>query len=125
MLDGEYKALASYDGKRTALFFWAQWCSFSRSRIVKFNELAKFYKPKDINFIAVSADDYEKFNDLTDFIRAKELVNVEHAFSGNGIYDEAFMAFGVSEYPSFVVMDENLNVILYTTDIGEVEDLLR
>lgn len=121
LLDGTYKSIENYRGCLTVFFFWAQWCPYSRSTIVKLEKLARENINNGIKFVTISVDKYEDFQDLTDFINTQNLQTLEHAFSGNGLYDEAFLTYKVQEFPSFVVVDQNWKIVAYTTDISAIQ----
>jgi thiol-disulfide isomerase/thioredoxin len=63
--DGSEVPLSSYRGKNVCIVFWATWCTFSRSLIERYEEVARRYSRRgDIEFIAVSIDKNEDFEVL-------------------------------------------------------------
>lgn len=124
MLDGKTVARQDLYGKKTVLLFWATWCHGSRPLIEKLNAYA-LTRP-DLRFIAVSLDKADKLADVQERIEAKGLNNLEHAFSGNEGWDEAFTALKGDGMPYVVVLDEetrvlktgdNMDVVLETLEL--------
>lgn len=112
MLDGTYLPLEALRGKTVALFFWAQWCHRSGPIMARLNEYAqKFRDRKDVVFLAVSTDKLEDLDKLKDRILYQRLDGFQHAFSGNGGGDEAFMAFEGVNLPYLLVIDPSGKVV--------------
>ncbi len=102
MLDGTPRLLEEYRGTPVAILFWATNCSNSPPVIAEFNELADQHKGS-IRFLAVSLD--KNLDSLTERIRTANITTVEHAFSGNEAYDEAYKSFGLEAIPHVVFVN--------------------
>ncbi len=127
MLNGEQKTLSDFRGRPLVLMFWATTCGFSRGAIEDFNELASQYgqQPNGPVFLAVSIDKLDALGRLQERINSRKLVNTEHAFSGNDIYDEAYMSFNVGSIPRIYVIDSQGIIVSEGTRVGEAEDKLE
>jgi thiol-disulfide isomerase/thioredoxin len=102
MLDGMPRLLEEYRGTPTVVLFWATNCSNSASVVAEFNEQAVKYNGS-VRFLAVSLD--KKLENVTERIRASKLNAIEHAFSGNEAYDEAYKSFGIEAIPHIFVIN--------------------
>jgi thiol-disulfide isomerase/thioredoxin len=118
LLSGDQVPLSKYRGKVTAVMFWATWCNASRSVIEEFNELAK--ESAGSEFVAISVDKHADGDKLDDRIRGKRLFTVEHAFSGNENYDEAYLKFQVEEIPQLFVLSETGDVLASGNEIDDI-----
>lgn len=106
MLDGSVVPLDELRGKRAVVMFWATTCRYSRTVMERLNNYAKINaRRKNFEVIAVSVDKAEKFDEVRQRINLDDLRSMRHAFSGNDIYDEAYMAFDVGVLPKIFVID--------------------
>ncbi len=105
MLDGDYVASDIYQGKYLVVVFWAQWCPHSRPEVQKLSRIAEEMKRKDVAFLAVSIDDFNDYEKLKERIVSLKIDQIDHAFSGNGVYDEAYLAFRADAIPHFFVIN--------------------
>ena len=104
--DSSYILLENLRGKMVGLLFWESTCSASKSMLSSLNEHArKLHNRSDLAFIAVSSDTNEE--DLRNLIHVRNYNAVTHAYSGNGGYDEAFLAFRVDSVPQGFIIDRN------------------
>jgi peroxiredoxin len=110
-IDGDQFTLDEYEGQPVVLLFWAQWCSRSRSFIEDLRDAAPALKSKGIAILAVDIDKQEKFADLQAMIRDRQLGSFDHAFSGNDIYDQAFIAFGSGEVPTVFILNSSHRIV--------------
>lgn len=107
LLDGRYIPIAQYkdQGKTLILAFWDTTCPFSRPQISDLNEYAKAASArKDVAFIVVSVDNPERESRVREMAQSDEYNALTHAFSGNEVYDEAFIAFDYEIVPVVVVI---------------------
>jgi len=126
MLDGTSLPLEAYRGKHLALIFWATWCGHSRSTIADFEALAEKYKNRrNIQFVGVSVDKSEYLTELKGRIKSQELNTMTHAFSGNDIQDESYLAFHGEILPYIVVIDPQGIVRVVASGTGPLEDYLE
>jgi thiol-disulfide isomerase/thioredoxin len=126
MLDGRPLSLEELRGKRVLLLFWTSWCSHSRPAIEEFNELAGEHKNrKDLYFLAASVDSYDGLADVEGRIKSEALVNLNHAFSGNDLQDEAFILFNADRVPFFVTISTDGRVEKLGPSISVVESAIR
>lgn len=105
LLDGDYVALKSYRGKTVVVIFWAQWCHRSGPAIARLQEFAAKLNRDDVVFLAASLDEVKDIGKLKDRIVYQHLDNLQHAFSGNAGYDEAYVTFEGSDMPYVLVID--------------------
>jgi thiol-disulfide isomerase/thioredoxin len=123
--DGSEVPLSSYRGKNVSIVFWATWCTYSRSLIERYEELARRYSRRgDMEFIAVSIDKNEDFEVLKSRIKEQGLKSMTHIFSGNDSYDDAFVNLRGKNIPYVVFMDRNGVVRLAEHDITPLEEYL-
>lgn len=126
MLDGTQLPLEFAEGKTAAIIFWTTWCGHSRSVIEDFEQLAKRYKKrKDIVFLAASLDKADQLRALEGRIESQGLTSIMHAFSGNDMLDEAFIAFKGDSVPYVVVVDPRGVVRSVANSTSELEEYLE
>lgn len=123
--DGSEIPLSAYQGKNVVVLFWATWCTFSRSVIERYEELARHYSQNgDVEFIAVSVDKNEDFGILKDRIKEQDLKTMTHIFSGNDALDDAFVNLNGKHIPYVVFIDTTGTIRLVDTDIVSLEEYL-
>ena len=121
MLNGEYVGVEEYRGKTTVIVFWALWCNKSRRALAKINDFAARYKGRsDVVFIAANIDKSDKLNEVKDRIAYTHLDNFMHAYSGNEVYDEAYVAYCGNSLPHIVVLNKEGSVIAAGNDDAPV-----
>ena len=125
LLNGDYISLSSYLGKPLVTLFWARWCPHCRTFIPKLNQYASEVESGKVNFIAISVDDNADFKKVEEYIKTSKLDSLEHAFSGNGVYDEAFIAYGIEEFPKVIIHDSEGKIIQVTNDMSEIRATVR
>jgi thiol-disulfide isomerase/thioredoxin len=123
--DGSEVPLSSYRGKNVTIVFWATWCTYSRSLIERYEEIARRYSRRaDMEFIAVSIDKNEDFEVLKSRIEEQGLKSMTHIFSGNDSYDDAFVNLNGKNIPYVVFIDRNGVVRLADHDLTPLEEYL-
>ena len=123
--DGSEVPLSAYRGKNVNIVFWATWCSYSRSLIERYEELARRYSRRsDMEFIAVSIDKNEDFEVLKSRIKEQGLKSMTHIFSGNDSYDDAFVNLKGKNIPYVVFIDRNGIVRVAEHDLTPLEEYL-
>ncbi|MBX7139382.1 MAG: TlpA family protein disulfide reductase [Oligoflexia bacterium] len=106
LLDGSFLTVEELRGKTAVITFWATWCSESRKCMNRLNAFAdKFRGRSDYVFLTASIDKADKFDAVKERVIYTKLDNMKHAFSGNDVYDEAYMSFHGDNLPYFVVLD--------------------
>jgi thiol-disulfide isomerase/thioredoxin len=104
-LDGTYRTLEEFRGRPLVVMFWAEYCSFSKPEIEELNELAAdLKKSSQALFLAVSLDDASRYEAVRERVVHRNLDQLEHAFSGNGTDDEAYLLFHANDLPHFYVI---------------------
>ena len=121
MLSGETRLLDEFQGTPTVLLFWATNCSASKSRIRQLNEIAVDYVGR-ARFIAVAID--PSLDAVRSRIKSDSLTNLEHSFSGNDAYDEAFVRFGLDSVPFIYVIDSRGTILSSGDDVDIVDEVL-
>lgn len=105
-LDGNWRILDEFKGKTTVLVFWASWCSRSRSTIQSLNELAhRSSNHPERAFIAINIDKLENEKKFREFIREVPIDGFLQSFSGNEVYDEAWIRMQGDEIPLVFIID--------------------
>lgn len=121
LLNGDYLPFPLYDGRKTALMFWASWCPTSRSRMEDFNALAARHKgDRGLWFLAVSIDTSGDERQYMEYINTQSLNAVEHAFSGNAELDEAYMSYGLDNIPYFYLIDSDGTILTEGTSASSL-----
>jgi peroxiredoxin len=124
-LDGSELPLSAYRGQYVSLLFWATWCKHSRGAIEEFEDLARqFARRKDMAFLAVSVDRNEDFEILKQRIASQDLRTMTHKFSGNDLFDEAYMGLRGEAVPYVVLIDRRGVVRHVGNSVGELEGVL-
>ena len=123
--DGSEVPLSSYRGKNVCIVFWATWCTYSRSLIERYQDLARHYvRRSDMEFIAVSIDKNEDFEVLKRRIQEQGLKSMTHIFSGNDSYDDAFVNLKGKNIPYVVFIDRNGVIRLAEHNLTPLEEYL-
>ena len=126
LLEGGDLPLEAFEGKHTALMFWATWCGHSKARMEEFAELAAEYSARrNVAFVAVSVDRADDLDKLRARIQSDGLGKITHMFSGNDVADEAFLAFKGESLPYIIVLDPNGRVESVDISTGPLEDYLE
>ena len=126
MLSGEYLPIEAFRGKTTVLIFWAQWCTASSPVMKRLNELSQRVKNSgSVIFLAVSVDKSEDETKVRERITYQQLGGFQHAYSGNEVYDEAYMAFEGRELPYVIIVDPAGKVVRAGNSDGFVVEYLR
>ena len=95
--------LRTLEGKVRVLDFWATWCGPCVSNIPEFVRLCSEYKPKGVEFIALSQD---KSSDKVRTLAREKKMNCIVAID-NGTVD----GFKINSYPTVVVVSHTGKVI--------------
>ena len=110
-LDGSYIVTDEFLGKTAVVTFWASWCGYSRPVLTRLSNFAKKLNRSDVLFIAASVDkahDFEKLKEVIDALKADAHI---HCFSGNDVYDEAYMAFDAGVLPHIFIINPQGKVV--------------
>lgn len=105
-MDGSYLPSSTLNGKRAVVVFWAEWCSYSRQSIARIEKIAGSPEMQDVEFIAASVDKAEDAEKVAQFTAAFPSSRIKYAFSGNDVYDEAFMAFDGGNLPHIFIINQ-------------------
>ena len=123
-LDGEQVPLSVYRGKTVVVLFWAQWCSRSQRIIRELNTFAR-NNPSLATVVGINIDKADKLGDLKSLIAEAGLKSIDHHFSGNEIYDEAYVAFDIGEIPTVLVLNTEGLVVAQGHSIDTVQDYFK
>jgi len=106
-LEGDVTSLEQYvgRGKPTVLAFWATTCSMSPRAIERVDAMAKKLRPQGVQFLAISIDKVAAIEDLRGMVKYRRMGEFTHFFSGNDVYDEAYISYRGDQIPYFVVID--------------------
>jgi hypothetical protein len=58
-------------------------------------------------------------------IEVDKLTSLNHAFSGNGVLDEAYLALNVATFPQIVVLDGQGTVVAEGNSVGTATNALE
>lgn len=123
-VDGDQVSISEYRGKTVVLLFWAQWCSRSQRTIRQLNDFARGNAHRAV-VVAVDIDKADKLEELKSLIANVPLKMVDHYFSGNEIYDEAYVAFNAGEIPSVYILSPEGMVVAQGTNIDVVREYFK
>lgn len=98
--------------ERTILF-WSRTCSASREVLLEAHRFASANPEQFI--VAINVDGYEDRDEVAGFIEQHDLRKVLHGFSGNGPYDEAFIAVRGEMVPLIVTVSSRGRVTAVRT----------
>ncbi|MCX7626665.1 MAG: TlpA family protein disulfide reductase [Candidatus Sumerlaeaceae bacterium] len=102
-IDGSEVDLQKLRGKVVVLDFWATWCGPCRQLVPKMKELYDTFKSKDFAMIGFSAD--QTVDDLKEYVE-KEEIGWPQVFEGDGATTTVLFKYGVSKFPTVVVVDK-------------------
>lgn len=123
LLNGSYRTTDNYKGKYLAILFWATTCSRSSSTLEDMADWSK--KPNNKNnlrYVSVNVDKASKEDRVREVLSDIGQSSIEHAFSGNDIYDEAYMAYDIGELPSLILIDPKGKVVASGNSVDILED---
>jgi thiol-disulfide isomerase/thioredoxin len=66
--DGTFR-LADFQGKVIVINVWASWCGPCRREVPEYDKVRKAYEGKDVEFIALTAEDRSAFSKVNKFVR--------------------------------------------------------
>ena len=127
LLDGDIVALDQFvgHGKPAVLAFWATTCSYSPRAIESLDRIAVKLKPQGVQFLAISIDKSDAIEKLHGMVKYREMKNLTHCYSGNDVYDEAYISYDGGELPYFVVIDGQGTVVAAGNKASVVEDYFK
>ena len=123
-LDGDQTTLNSYRGKTVVLLFWAQWCSRSQRIVRELNAFARDNRTR-ATVVGINIDKADKLGDLKTLIEETPLKAIDHYFSGNDIYDEAYVAFDIGEIPTVLILNPEGRVVAQGTSFDVVREYFK
>lgn len=129
--DGALHTFSEFEGKPVLLYFWAEWCAYSKPAVAELNEMArKFSKSEDtiersLVFLAVSIDEADRYERVRERVAYQKLDAVTNSFSGNGLFDEAYQAYRGSDLPHLIFIDPGGKVLAEGHSTGVVDDGLE
>lgn len=123
LMDGSVHSTGEYLGQHLLLVFWASNCSKSKSIL---SDVAywqrSFGKKFAVHSVAISIDKQEAESRVEEVYSNPKLQYIDHAFSGNDIYDEAYIAYDVGEVPTLVLIDPKGKIIANGDSLDVLSD---
>ena len=106
-LVGDMTTLNQYigQGKPTVIAFWATTCSMSPRAIERVDAMAKKLRSQGVQFLAISIDKAAAIEDVRGMVKYRRMGEFTHFFSGNDVYDEAYISYRGDQIPYFIVVD--------------------
>lgn len=106
--EGNVHSSDEFKGKMTYLVFWNTWNISCMNEMAMIDTLSRQFTDK-INFVAICCDeDYEKAKkQITTF----KLAKWTHLYASD--YRELIESYGVSSFPSFMLLDDNFKILYY------------
>jgi hypothetical protein len=126
-MDGQLTSMGKYigSGAPTVIVFWATTCRISPRAVEKLDGMAKRLKPRGVQFLAVNIDKASALDDVKNMIKYRDMGNLQHFFSGNDVYDEAYISYQGDEIPLFVVIDATGNIVATGHKASIVEEYFK
>lgn len=122
MMDGSYQTTDNYKNSNLLLVFWVSTCPHSHSVLEDVAAWERNYGRKfNVKSLAVNIDKTSKEDRVKEIYSEPKLSYVAQAYSGNDIYDEAYIAYDVGETPTLVLVDPHGKII----GSGDSMDVLR
>lgn len=101
--------LSDFKGKVIYLDFWATWCTPCKEEKPYFVELSKQYKNKGIEFISISLDEKDTFEEWKNLTHQDQ--GIIHLRTHAGWDPEITDKFQISSVPTFILIDAEGNFI--------------
>ena len=117
--DGNEVQLSDYRGKPVVLNFWATWCYYCKVEMPDFDKAYEKYP--DVQFLMVNATDGVQET----MASAKEYI-AQEGFGFDVFFDTEFKAvnaYYVTGFPSTFFIDENGNLVTYSSGMLDFETL--
>lgn len=105
LMDGSARGLQEFKGQTLSIVFWSTWCHKSYRMLRKINAFADRVSGQKAVFMAVSIDKAENLEKVRERIHYNRLGNFVHAFSGNDVSDEAYVALDGDNLPYVLVVN--------------------
>ncbi len=121
LMDGNTASLDDYSGRDLIVIFWASSCSHSYHAL---EDISK-WKNSDrtaskYQVVSINVDKAEKEAKVKELLRKLGRTQIVHSYSGNDIYDEAYVAFDVSDLPTIFRIDRYGKVKAAGTSLAAV-----
>lgn len=118
-LNGGSVSSDHYQGKYLLLYFWATTCGKSRGNLDELSDyMREAVNARHLKVVAVNVDKFSKEDEVRKFISSLKKSNIEYAYSGNDIYDEAYMAYDVGELPTVILIDPEGLIVEASDSLG-------
>ena len=112
MMNGARVSADSFRGKRVVIAFWATHCSRSKQMLRHLADVAQSGVQKGgVAFVAPSIDPQEKLSAVQERELSLNVSNVEFAFSGNDVEDEAYLLLEGKSIPYIVILDRDGSIM--------------
>jgi thiol-disulfide isomerase/thioredoxin len=98
MADGSRLRLKNPPGKPVVLHFWGVWCTYCRKEAPTIDKMYQTYRPKGIEFIAISVGDKPK--EVVDYLKTQRM----HWNSGIDPKGAIASAYKVRGYPTTILI---------------------
>lgn len=122
-LDGQIASLEDYRGQDLIVIFWGSSCSHSYSELQDLADWkAKNKQSRKYQVVAINIDKFDNEDKVKQLLRKLGPNRLVHSFSGNDIYDEAYVAFDVSDLPTIVRIDRSGKIVAVASSLGGVLD---
>lgn len=116
MSDGSTSSLSEYSAKDKVLIFWATWCPRSNKVLTHLNEFSQQHR--NIPVIAVNLDTLDLEQEARE--RMKQYPYLIHAYSGNDVYDQAFVNWEGQELPYVAIINSSDKVVSVSSTDADV-----
>ena len=113
-LDGDEEGLADYRGRVVLVDFWATWCKPCIAALPKLRELVADLPPDRFALLSISVD--EKLETVTEFLEDEPM---PWANWHVGRASEVTETLDVSSYPTYVLLDEQGEILARTGGLDE------
>jgi thiol-disulfide isomerase/thioredoxin len=116
-LDGKVYSLASLKGKPVLLDFWATWCIPCRKSLPALENISRGYREQGLVILAVNGG--EERETVEAFLKTSPVPYPVVL----GIDTDILTAFGVTSYPTYVLIGVDGKIVAYQVGFGGEDDL--
>lgn len=117
-LAGEEISLSDYQGKKVFINFWATWCGNCKVEMPHIQQLSEEYKD-EVVVLAVNVGESKEL--VQEYIEDNDFT-FEVVLDGDSIVSQKY---GVTGFPTSVLMDENGNPVYGQVGRMEYEDMVK
>ena len=121
-LAGKTEKIADLRGSIAVVNFWATWCGPCREELPMISSLQKEYGPRQVRFVAISADESKDRKNVDKYLAANPLPMEVWLSANIEMLDRADLG---NELPATLIVDDKGEVVARILGQAREEDLRR